>query len=167
MRRLKNCLKCGKELKGEWQIKFCSNKCASSYNRKGKKHSEETKSLISKNRKGKYKGKNHHRWNNGSVIVSGYKYVSCPEHPNSTKAGYILESRFIMEKHINRYLTNNEIIHHKNKNTFDNRIENLEILTKEEHSTLHALETSKKRSLIIKRKWAEGVYDKTNFHPEF
>jgi ribosomal protein L17 len=67
----------------------------------------------------------------------GYILVLKPEHPYSQCEGYVLEHRLIMEKHLGRYLTIKEHIHHINGKRDDNRIENLKLLTKSEHTALH------------------------------
>lgn len=46
----------------------------------------------------------------------------------------------IMEEHIGRKLTKDECVHHINHIRNDNRIENLQLMTKSEHSRLHCAE---------------------------
>lgn len=49
--------------------------------------------------------------------------------------------RHIMEEHLGRKLSYNEVVHHINGNKRDNRIENLMVMTRAEHSRLHQLKT--------------------------
>lgn len=47
------------------------------------------------------------------------------------------EHRVVAEKKIGRYLTLNEIVHHKDKDTLNNNPDNLEVLFNYQHKRLH------------------------------
>ena len=73
------------------------------------------------------------------VVKKGdYLYAVCPDHPNRTVNNYVLMHRVVMENALGRLLTGSEVVHHKNHNKHDNRIENLEVMTKSNHAKHHA-----------------------------
>lgn len=85
-----------------------------------------------------YSGKRHSCWKGGVKINTGYKMIWSPGHPFATKAGYVCEHRLVMEKHLGRYLTREEIIHHINGNKQDNRLDNLMLFpTNKAHRKYH------------------------------
>ena len=80
-------------------------------------------------------GEKHWNWKGGfSISPDGYKVI---ENENETKGERVLEHRLIMEKHLNRKLESDEIVHHINRNKLDNRIENLMLCTRTEHIKIH------------------------------
>ena len=97
---------------------------------KGKHHSKETLIKLSVAQKRRFKDYTKHpMYKNGKTINSqGYIFL------NREKK---FEHRFIVEQSIGRRLTNEEVIHHKNGIKTDNRIENLEILSRPEHIKEH------------------------------
>lgn len=102
-------------------------------------------------------------WTIRRIIKYGkYLRVILPEHPNATKRGYVSLHRVVMENSLGRVLEKNEIVHHKNGNGYDNRIENLEVLSRSEHTSLH-------RKLITKdSRWGKMViYNCNNCNKEF
>lgn len=118
----------------------------------GHKLSQETKDKISKTVKKEWslgnfkkciatqfkKGKNHFKWKGGKIInKDGYLLIWNKKHPNCNYCGYVQKHRLVMEKFINRYLTKNEVVHHINENKLDNRISNLQLMTKSQHMKLH------------------------------
>ena len=68
------------------------------------------------------------KWRGGTIRQSsGYIYEYAPDHPHSTKQGYVMQHRLVVEREIGRILDPSEEVHHKNHIRDDNRFENLEV----------------------------------------
>lgn len=73
---------------------------------------------------------------------NGYKKVKAPDnHPYKDSKGYIMEHRLIIEQSIGRYLEPYEEVHHIDYNKFNNSLDNLMLVTKEEHRRIHLKDT--------------------------
>jgi hypothetical protein len=73
----------------------------------------------------------------GRIIVknnNGYLRVFYPCHP---KGEWVQHHRVVMELFLGRYLEEGEIVHHINNIRDDNRIENLELVNREGHTSCH------------------------------
>lgn len=79
-------------------------------------------------------------WKIEKIVKKGdYLYAVVYDHPNSIKHGYVLLHRIVMENSLGRLLNSDEVVHHKNENKFDNRIENLELMKVGQHERHHAI----------------------------
>lgn len=111
--------------------------------RKGAKQSDEAKRKLSDAKKGhllkpsQYGGHLKNR--------SGYLYVYNPTHPHCSSDGYVMEHRLVMEAALGRYLKRDEVVHHINENKKDNRLDNLMVMTSDEHMRLHNRKRQEKR----------------------
>lgn len=95
------------------------------------------------------RGENNSSWKGGRKISSyGYILIYKPEHPFANGDGNIFEHRLVAEEFLLdgdnsievggiRYLSPEYEVHHKNGNKKDNSVENLVVLSKEEHRRLH------------------------------
>ena len=87
-----------------------------------------------------FSGKNNPNWKGGVIDRRGYVKCLKKTHPNADSSGYIWEHHLVMEKKMGRFLKPKEIVHHKNKNKADNRIENLRLFkTNNEHIKFHQM----------------------------
>ena len=77
-----------------------------------------------------FKGKNHPGYKGGTLTTNGYRAVSINGKSH-------LEHRVVMEGILGRKLGTREHVHHLNGDGLDNRPENLQLVTPEEHTLMH------------------------------
>lgn len=68
----------------------------------------------------------------------GRFFIYKPHHPRCNKKGCVKRAIIVMEENIGRYLNPLiENVHHINGDFTDDKIENLKIVSPEEHSSIH------------------------------
>ena len=109
------------------------------------------------------KGKENASWKGGKRMTRyGYVAVYAPDHPFAQSGGIVLEHRLVAEQYLlteensvvidgKRYLKPEYIVHHKNRNTTDNRPENLEVMSFADHQRLHCAENPRERDKVTGR----------------
>ena len=72
-----------------------------------------------------------------TIRKGDYLYAKITNHPNATKNGYVLEHRYVVECALGRYLLEGEVVHHINGDKHDNRLDNLKVMSRRDHTLLH------------------------------
>lgn len=112
-------------------------------------------------RKEWFKGENNHQYGlkrdlnptyigHTKKMKNGYIFIRDYNHPFADTNGWVREHRVVAEKYLlndensivingKKYLSPDFHVHHKNHNKTNNSIDNLEIVTASEHTTLHNL----------------------------
>lgn len=82
-------------------------------------------------------GEKNGRWKGGiNIDKDGYILVKKRDHPHCDPRGYVRQHRFVYEEYHKCCLLRCSVIHHKNGNKQDNRIENLQLISKKEHDRM-------------------------------
>ena len=145
-----NCLICGKAIyikPCRLNNRFghcCSKECRSVMYSKYRRGKEHPSYGLRKEQTANYKGGKY-------INQKGYYLILSPDYPFRDKNNYVYEHRLVVESNYQlfnekyfvvidgkHYLKKGIEVHHKNENTSDNRIENLEVMTKSEHKSFHA-----------------------------
>ena len=95
------------------------------------------------------KGRSHPQYKGGRITSGKYIKLFRPHHKFAIVSKYVYEHRYEMELQLGRYLKKGEVVHHKNKNTHDNRIENLELFesSSKHNKERHFSDMSKRRCI--------------------
>ena len=77
------------------------------------------------------------------ILWSGYFFVKKPDHYRANKQGYVKVADLVAESSIGRRLLPNEITHHIDGNKLNDAPNNLRVMDKVKHDTLHLSQYSK------------------------
>lgn len=76
-------------------------------------------------------------WGKGWVDSRGYFRVYRPDYPRAWPSGYAKRYHIVWWLSTGRVIPHGYVLHHKNENTLDDRLSNLELLEHGEHTRLH------------------------------
>lgn len=119
------------------------------------------------------KGNKNSSWKSDKKITNyGYLKIRCLDHPFKDCDDFVFEHRLIAEKYLlnnensieingKKYLSQDYTVHHIDENKLNNKLENLQVMTKKEHSKIHALKRAKKMCKKVDKFDLNGKYIET------
>lgn len=108
------------------------------------------------------KGSRHHRWGKQLKNADGYVKIRVGrDHPLADPNGYAYEHLVVWCAAGNPRPDSDSIIHHRNNDKADNRLENLQLMTRSEHNAHHNIERGRdpKTGRFIGKKRAGRLLD--------
>lgn len=116
----RTCVQCGTEFLAEpsqvarGHAQCCSRHCT----------------MIIRNQEHPKRAEDHPSWKGGRKISMGYVFLL-------VDGVYVQEHRLVMARHLGRELGVDEVVHHINQDRQDNRLENLQLMSRADHAALH------------------------------
>lgn len=129
------------------------------YHKKKTKHLCCSRECSSKLKKITYSGAGNHQYglkgsmnsswkSDEKISVYGYRLIRCLDHPFKNGDDFVFEHRLVAEKYLlndensieingKRYLRPELVVHHIDKNKLNNSVDNLVIMTRSEHTSMH------------------------------
>ncbi len=83
------------------------------------------------------RGVHHPNYRGGMTISNGYVFILDHSHLRANPRGYVRRGWLVIEAHLGRHLRKDEIIHHLNGNKQDDRLENLWVVSRSDHMSMH------------------------------
>lgn len=128
--------------------------------KKAEKYGTEAVGVDMRGRHGNHpRGSRHGRWNNDRIVSQhGYAKVRVGrDHPLADPNGYAYEHLIVWVAAGRSMPNQDEVIHHRNEDKQDNRIENLELLTRSMHGEHHIADRERDNAgrLLDGREWNE------------
>jgi hypothetical protein len=108
------------------------------------------------------RGSDHPKWNNILLSTDGYKKIRVGVyHPLADSNGYAYEHVIIYTSVFGAESVRDRIVHHRNGDKLDNRLENLMLMTVAEHNVHHNTHDKSRDNLgrILGKKKAGSLLD--------